>query len=621
MKTASKAFLILIFSAYFCGQASAGLLLSAWLDGHQEGLESVKGKGVLGIKLNDAMDSALIYGAFNNLTGPITAAHFHPGLRGQSNPPSLPITNWIKGNSISAIWTGFTKSTLDSLLRGLYYVNVHTAANPNGEIRGQIELERDMQFMADIKGTNEATPVTTAAKGMGFFQLSPDDSTLTSWVVFQQPAPSESDTITLAHFHIGPPGVNGDVAINLTADTSGGMISAHKSLSAPLNGITSAAFLDSLKKGSAYINFHSKVHGGGLMRGQLVPTQERIFVAKLGGSSAGITGKGLGIFQLSPDDSTLSVNAAYSGLTGPVTASHFHKGTPIVVPIDSTNISAAGISANIRFSTVATAGFSRDQFISDLFMGNVYLNVHTMANPGGEISGTPMLPARRGSAFRLDGTQETPPVATKAFGAGVVSMDLDSTNVRFAVVADSLDSTYTIAHFHKQAAGVAGGIVFNISSLFTVNADSMTGLYANGLWTAQTAATPFTKALGAALLADSLYINIHTKRNPAGAIRGQIADSKFPASGIFGRLMKARNQGPQLLSTLGGSGIRFRGMPGKVLEVKILDLSGRMETKARLPLNASGFSETLDLSRLRYGIYIAAWRENGIPGSARFLRP
>src|SRR5690349_18854620 len=122
--------------------SSAGLLLTARLDGAQEGLTGVKGMGVLGIKLNGAMDSALVYAAFNNLTGPITAAHFHSGARGQNGPPAVTITSWLSGNSIAAVWTGFSKSTLDSLLRGLYYVNVHTAAHTGGEIRGQIELER-----------------------------------------------------------------------------------------------------------------------------------------------------------------------------------------------------------------------------------------------------------------------------------------------------------------------------------------------------------------------------------------------------------------------------------------------------------------------------------------------
>ncbi len=602
------------------GKASAGMIFSAWLDGHQEGLDSVKAKGVFGIKLNDAMDSAWVYGAFTNLTGPVTSAHFHPGLRGVSNPPSMPITTWIRGNSVSMVWTGIAKSTLDSLFRGLFYVNVHTAAHPNGEIRGQLELERDMQFTADIKGTSEGTPVTTAANGMGFFQLSPDDSTLTTWVVYSQPAEAEHDTITLAHFHIGPAGMNGDVAINLTADTSGGMISAHKLLSAPLNNITSVAFLDSLKKGSVYINFHSKSHGSGLMRGQLVPSQERVFAAKLIGSATGITGKGLGIFQLSSDNNTLSVKTAYAGLTGPVIAAHFHKGANIVVPLDSASISATGITAAINLSTVATAGFSKDQFIKDLLSGSVYLNVHTAAHTAGEISGTAMLPARSGRIFRLEGSQETPSVATKAFGAGLVTMDMDSANVRYTVVADSLDSTFTAAHFHKQVAGTAGSVVLDIGKTFTMNADSMTGLYAQGLWTARTDVTPFTKVLGSALLMDSLYINIHTARNKSGAIRGQLADVKAIPVGIAGPSLRASGLYSRPLLSMGGSAIRFQGAAGGSLRVKILALDGKIETRADLSVNASGITDALDLSGLRSGMYIAAWAEKGHRSSARFLR-
>jgi hypothetical protein len=329
------------------GKPEAGLLLSAWLDGKQEGLDSVKAKGVVGIKLNDAMDSALVYGAFNNLSGPITSAHLHAGVRGINGPPVVTITGWLKGNSIATTWAPIARSTVDSLLRGLFYVNVHTAAHPNGEIRGQVELERDLQFTAEIKGRFEKDSVATAAEGIGFFQLSADDSTLSTWVVYRYPAEDEADTLTMAHFHVGPKGENGPVAIDLTADTSAGFMMAKKSLTSPMNGITSAAFLDSLKKGSVYINFHSKKHAGGLMRGQLTASQERFFPSILKGNTAGVPPKGLAITYLSDDGKMLWVRASYTGLTGSVTAAHLHKGTPVVVPIDSAMISATGIAAEI----------------------------------------------------------------------------------------------------------------------------------------------------------------------------------------------------------------------------------------------------------------------------------
>jgi len=74
---------------------------------------------------------------FDNLTGPATAAHFHgPAAPGANAGVALLI-----GNNPTSPATG--SATLDDakaadLMAGRWYVNVHTAANRGGEIRGQV---------------------------------------------------------------------------------------------------------------------------------------------------------------------------------------------------------------------------------------------------------------------------------------------------------------------------------------------------------------------------------------------------------------------------------------------------------------------------------------------------
>ena len=74
---------------------------------------------------------------FDNLTGPATAAHFHgPAAPGANAGVALLI-----GNNPTSPATG--NATLDDakaadLMAGRWYVNVHTAANRGGEIRGQV---------------------------------------------------------------------------------------------------------------------------------------------------------------------------------------------------------------------------------------------------------------------------------------------------------------------------------------------------------------------------------------------------------------------------------------------------------------------------------------------------
>ena len=77
-------------------------------------------------------------GTYSGLTGPATAAHFHgPAKAGENAGVLVPVT------ATSSPFTG--EATLDAakaadLEAGKMYFNIHTAANPKGEIRGQVEM-------------------------------------------------------------------------------------------------------------------------------------------------------------------------------------------------------------------------------------------------------------------------------------------------------------------------------------------------------------------------------------------------------------------------------------------------------------------------------------------------
>ncbi|RUV98801.1 CHRD domain-containing protein, partial [Mesorhizobium sp. M1A.F.Ca.IN.020.03.1.1] len=74
---------------------------------------------------------------YSGLSGPATAAHIHgPAASGENAPPVIPfkkLKSPIKGSAT------LTDAQAADLEAGKYYVNVHTKANPDGEIRGQIE--------------------------------------------------------------------------------------------------------------------------------------------------------------------------------------------------------------------------------------------------------------------------------------------------------------------------------------------------------------------------------------------------------------------------------------------------------------------------------------------------
>jgi len=82
--------------------------------------------------------------SWNGLSGDVSVAHFHgPALAGVAAPPIIDLTvttNGTTGNIVGT--TTLADSTETHLLNGRLYYNLHTLANPNGEIRGQVSTSQ-----------------------------------------------------------------------------------------------------------------------------------------------------------------------------------------------------------------------------------------------------------------------------------------------------------------------------------------------------------------------------------------------------------------------------------------------------------------------------------------------
>jgi len=68
-----------------------------------------------------------------------TAAHIHMAAAGQNGPVIVPLTK--SGDSTWTVQAGakLTDQQYDAFKAGTLYVNVHSAAHPGGEIRGQLK--------------------------------------------------------------------------------------------------------------------------------------------------------------------------------------------------------------------------------------------------------------------------------------------------------------------------------------------------------------------------------------------------------------------------------------------------------------------------------------------------
>jgi hypothetical protein len=96
-----------------------------------------EGRGTLDASYDSLTKEFVWTITYSGLTGPVTAAHIHgPADPGKNAPILIPIAgpfaSPIRGK------TTLTPEQADALKRGVY-LNLHTAQNPEGEIRGELK--------------------------------------------------------------------------------------------------------------------------------------------------------------------------------------------------------------------------------------------------------------------------------------------------------------------------------------------------------------------------------------------------------------------------------------------------------------------------------------------------
>ena len=120
--------------------ASNVISLSARLSGANEVPPSASNaSGTLSANLDKQARMLTWTVNYTSLSGPVTAAHFHgPAPMGQNAGVALPFSGSLE-SPIRGSAT-LTDAQVTDLVNGKWYLNLHTAANPNGEIRGQVSL-------------------------------------------------------------------------------------------------------------------------------------------------------------------------------------------------------------------------------------------------------------------------------------------------------------------------------------------------------------------------------------------------------------------------------------------------------------------------------------------------
>jgi hypothetical protein len=472
--------------------------------------------------------------SYQGLSGTLTAGgHFHAAKPGFNGPI---VKNIASGGdpasaTISGTWSStdatqpLTPALVESLLTGRLYVNFHTATNPGGQIRGQVNLATGIHFTATLTGAQENPPVATLAGGTGAFVLTPDRNRILWDVTYRQ----LSGALTAGgHFHVADSGRNGPVVKNIASggDPASNTLGGAWSTSDVTQPLT-PALVDSLIAGKLYVNFHTAVNPGGEIRGQLKMQGGTGFVARLNGAQENppvtTPATGTGSFSLNDTRNEVKFDITYIGLSGTLTAgAHFHaadsgRNGPVVRGFGTSGDPASGTVSGIWRSTDGQA--LTPALVESLLTGRVYVNFHTAANPGGEIRGQLRSTTGIGFTSRLDGAQENPPVTTSGSGTGSVVLLATRDTIVYNATYHSLSGPLSGAggHFHVAPVGVNGPVVKNVAA----GAGPASGSV-GGNWTTSDATQPLTRALVDSLIAGKIYLNFHTNANPGGEIRGQL---------------------------------------------------------------------------------------------------
>jgi hypothetical protein len=521
--------LIALSTAVMANQYSESLLFSARFTGDQEVPPvNTTATGVGTFFLNANRDSLCISITAIDLSGPIVGAHIHTGVAGTNGPVLVNFTDNINGNQIQATVTGedLTSDLIASMLREELYFNIHTDANPGGEIRGQILLEADRAFHADLEGAQEVPEAMTPGLGLANFNLSKAGNRVNYEVVVD----GLSGPIQMAHLHNAPMGSNGPVVVNLTDGINGNRISGS------FNPLDFDNLLTEMMAGNIYINVHTADFPAGEVRGQLEMAMGIVHDASLDTEQEipapmGANGNGLAQISLNETLDELTYKIQLEGLTGPAIGAHFHEGffgeTGGVLINLTGDINGNRIEGSISGEALTTENINK--FLS----GGIYLNIHTDMNGAGEIRGQVFKLARDGYTYTLTGDQEVPAVMTDGMGTGMASIDRDASNVHFMMAYNELSGPQAMAHFHMGSPGENGGVIFNLSPFFSQTSSSDAAF---GYWTDMDMDTPFDMAAADAFKNEMVYVNIHTSENPSGELRGDVNGGLICSSlslGIF----------------------------------------------------------------------------------------
>ncbi|MCB9080170.1 MAG: CHRD domain-containing protein [Lewinellaceae bacterium] len=529
-------------SAYGGGEIRGQLLrksskyYQAGLFGSQE-VPAVMSNGSGMLMLEVEGDTLTVTGAFQGLSSDFNPAvaggsHLHNGLAGSNGGIAIRLNATVNPDNRSGTYLAannkfaLTSEQKDLLEQRRIYANIHTTGFGGGELRGQVYSgEANAAFWAHLSGANENPSVLTKATGAVLAEVKGDDLTLSGSFSGLE-GDYNAAVAGGAHLHTGLAGQNGGIAVGLTSSVNADQRSG-SFLAANNQYALTSTLREDLFARRHYLNIHTTLHGGGELRGQLVPTAQYYFQGFFTGTqeTQPVISNGQGALIGEVQGNTLTVSGAFSKLDGDFNASiaggaHLHAGLlgqngPIIFPL------ASVVSGDLKSGEFLAAqnAFSLTGGKKDTLQRRfLYANIHTTKVGSGEVRAQLLAQANNYFLTPLSGAAETVPVNTAA--RGMLAMEVSPSRVVATGSFSGLGSDFNInvaggAHLHAGLPGQNGGILYRLNT--TLAGDNRSGSFeASGNTLATSASFIDT------VRARRVYANIHTTQFAGGELRGNL---------------------------------------------------------------------------------------------------